>query len=304
LCFNTKPPLQFLFLQSFLCATYQDHICEPSTQIAYSDGSEGELALVLSDGKRISCQRSTACAHSDEIDTFLHINSDATEMPIELSDPSDQFPLVISLLSGGEIELNPSNLDFLAIAGTILGISPLLNAVRKQQKSGNIVSIETDAPEHFFGIIRYLWDAEEFEVPINASSSSSYGAPENLTSRTEANTIWESDDRPNPYLIFDFDKYSVRLSSYALRSSDNSTDYRHPQTWLVCGSNDEDEWIVLDEQEERQEFVGSSEVLFLPLDGEVYQFFRYIKVMMTGPNHKGDWVFRLSRIEFFGSLAE
>jgi hypothetical protein len=266
--------------------------------------SPAEFALVLSDGKRFPCPAATARTYSPEIDTFIEIQPGVTDMPVDLSDSSDQFPLIITLLTGGSIPLDPATHEFLSAAASALGLSPLLNAIRKQTKTDNIVAINPDLPKNFFGIVRYLWDAEEFEVQVSVSSCTSFTFAENLTSRTNPDSIWESEDRPRPWVVFDFDKYSVKLSGYGIQAAGNSTDYRHPQTWLVCGSNDQDEWVVLDEQEGNQELVGGSEALLLGLEEEVDEYFRYIRVMMTGPNHRGDWVFRLARMEFYGSIKE
>jgi hypothetical protein len=260
------------------------------------------FTIIVDDDKRYPCHLILAAAYCTEVLAHLRVDPRAAELKIDLPDPCNQFPLVISLLNGEQIEFNESNLFFLCVAATTLGISSLLNETRHQMKTNDVVSVDYEDSDQFNGIVMYLADIEKFDVTVSASSSSSYGFPANVISRQCDIFFWESNDRPNQYLVFDFGRFPVNLAAYVIRSADNVSDLRHPKSWLVLGSDDEENWESVDQKDNVPYLTNRSVSVAFQVAEPSEHFYRYLKIIMTDANFRGDWIFRFSQIEFFGGI--
>ena len=264
-----------------------------------------DFTVTLSEGKSYQCHLILAAACSKTIRAQLEVNPEAREITIDLPDPCDQFSLIVSLFKGEDIELSEENMFFLCAAATSLGISSLLNATRYQMRNENIVTIGFEESDKFNGIISFIRDIHKGEVEISASSCDSYGMVENLIASEHSSSLWESDDKPNQYFMIDFDPYRVEISSYVMTSADTYDD-RHPQCWMVIGSENGEDWAILDQRDYDSSLNDKYVTAVYEINQEEMplQYVRYVKVMMTEPNFKGDWVFRLSNVEFFGNVKE
>jgi hypothetical protein len=161
-----------------------------------------------------------------------------------------------------------------------------------------IIAFDSDSP--FKGILAHL---SESDPPAFEVSSSSASNPEIVASQTNFADYWESNPRkPQPYIQFDFQSNRVSISAYSLQVIDNDDDLK-PHTWLVAVSNDEDEWTVIDEQEQNWELRGRAKVVSIGVETQTEETFRYVKIVMAEPNFFGEWQFILARVEFFGKIV-
>lgn len=163
-----------------------------------------------------------------------------------------------------------------------------------------------DPETPFKGIIAKMLTQEEGSVRVEASDTESDNYPEYLIEQEDRRTHWESPpNKREPYVQFEFSGHKVLLTGYVLQSGDNSTDDRDPATWLVTGSNDGEEWFILDDQEDTRALTGAKITQYFECtEKESDESFKYIKIQMVEPNHRGDWVFRLSQVEFYGILQD
>ena len=165
-----------------------------------------------------------------------------------------------------------------------------------------------DSEQPFNGIIAKILAKNSDSVRVEASDTEGDEYyPECLIEQGDRRaTFWQSStNKRDPYLLFEFSGYKVKLTGYVLQSGGNSTDDRDPATWIVVGSNDGEEWFMLDDQESTRVLTGAYVTEFFEcVEKESEEAFKFIKIQMVEPNHRGDWTFRLGRVEFFGILQE
>ena len=92
----------------------------------------------------------------------------------------------------------------------------------------------------------------------------------------------------------------VCLSSYSLKSHNGSVNWF--KSWVIEGSNDEESWTTLDERN-TDELVGQSIVKTYDVKS-TEEYFRYIRMRLTGPTSNGYCLLILTNIELFGSVVE
>jgi hypothetical protein len=162
-------------------------------------------------------------------------------------------------------------------------------------------TFEFDSGAPFRGVLDHLMrtDPSSFEV-----TSSSGDSPEVVCSLSELSTSWQSGFKlRDPFIQFNFDRRRLALRAYSLQAADSADD-RHPSVWLVAGSNDQEEWAILDEQVQNWDLRGRGFTTSCVCDGrESDDAFKFIHFQMPEPNFEGDWTFRLARIELFGTLV-
>jgi hypothetical protein len=236
----------------------------------------------------------------------IAVDPDARQIKLDLPDPCDQFHLIIKLFNGESIKIDESNIFFLCAAATSLGISLLLNKCRELTKVQNVVIIAIEENDRFNGVVRYMREILQRLPKITASSTVSDKFPENLIDKDFRATFWESLDQPNQSVQFDFEPLRIKLRSYIVKSADNSSDLRHVKSWIMVGSNDEEDWKTLDQRDGVLDICGKNDigVFHCNEEGIEEEAFRYLRMVMTEPNQRGDWVFRISKIEFFGEVHE
>lgn len=247
-----------------------------------------------------------AVAQSPKIASAYMENNEIKEYKLETPDPNMLFKHIADLIHGSTIEIDSVNAFFYNVVAIELQIPQLLHACRKFLPDlGHNTVIEFNPLHPWKGIISYFHPYEdESELQIEVSSSSVYGEPENLILQDNTPTYWESENLRDSYCLFDFVNKGVKLSAYALRSSNNMTDELDPKTWSVEGSHNKDEWFVLDEKYEVNDLVGASLEGFYECQEKASDdAFRYIRITQTSCNEKGTFVFRLARVEFFGEVV-
>lgn len=247
-----------------------------------------------------------AVAQSTKIGSLYLEDQTITEYKLETPDPNNLFENVVNLIHGQPLEIDHISAMFYNAVALELQIPQLLHACRLfLPDHGRNMNIEFNPLHPWFGIISYYHPyLDQSELVIEVSSNSSYSMPENLIRQDHTPVYWESDDRKESYVIFDFVNKKVNLNAYALRSSDNLTDELDPKTWSVDGSNDQENWYNLDSKLEVNDLVGASLEGFYECENKQSDdAFRYIRIMQTGCNEKGNFIFRLARVEFFGEVV-
>lgn len=115
------------------------------------------------------------------------------------------------------------------------------------------------------------------------------------------NKCYDSLNQPNSYILFDFKNHSISVSAYSIKSSNHpSPDYL--QTWVLEGSNNQNEWTVLDSHTNDKSLDGKCKIgVFHIQDSDKQnQKFKYIKLRMTGESIQGNNYIDILNMEFFG----
>lgn len=110
------------------------------------------------------------------------------------------------------------------------------------------------------------------------------------------------------WLCIDFKKHKIKLSQYSLKS--NATvgkNWYNIQNWCIEGSNDKQNWIVLDERKNDKSLddINAMNTFDIDYNLKTNSFFQFIRIRQTGANsysEGNDYRFIISSIEFFGTL--
>ena len=109
------------------------------------------------------------------------------------------------------------------------------------------------------------------------------------------------------WIEFDFVNRKVDVTSYSIRTIYNSINIYHPKTWKIMGSNDHENWSLIDEQIDSSVLNGPSYSAHFQC-GSKSQFYRYIRYFqLKNWNSSNSEIYfenyiGLSSIEFFGSI--
>ena len=92
------------------------------------------------------------------------------------------------------------------------------------------------------------------------------------------------------------------VNGYTLVSAQNAMCDKVPTDWLLAGSNDQDDWVILDDIAGNSDLRGAHQIVSFFCDSQ-NEHFRYIRLQMPELNTDGDWTFRLGSVELFGELS-
>ena len=121
------------------------------------------------------------------------------------------------------------------------------------------------------------------------------------------NRLTESD----ACIEFDFVKRKINMTSYSIRTIFNAQNVYHPKSWKIMGSNDHEQWELIDMKENNEELNGPRKCSNFECINKI-GFYRYIKYIQTENWSTTYYVYSynnmkyyigLSAIEFFGSIT-
>lgn len=186
------------------------------------------------------------------------------------------------------------------------------------------VDCEYKEGEELNGIISYLLKEDGREILTNGTLTLTGGTDPRLNPYHPITNVTEYGEKINDYFYnfhstlapseesnfidFDFGQRKVRVTSYTIRSNKNNEYGRyHPKSWKICGSNDKENWDVLDHQLNCCELNGpykQHRFICDPVKGK-YRYIRYIQEdsfdsERTRSNFK--YIIYLTCIEFFGEI--
>jgi hypothetical protein len=120
----------------------------------------------------------------------------------------------------------------------------------------------------------------------------------------ESLAFLSSGDSPNQWVCYQFKRHSVNCNGYSIHTPpiDGIDGIHHPRSWIIEGSSNGNNWMILDEEQHNNELRES----------DVWRSFRIgtqasvsqIRLRQTGLNHGGDHILALSGFEIFGTLFE
>ena len=121
--------------------------------------------------------------------------------------------------------------------------------------------------------------------------------------------------KDDAWIEYDFGKRKINVTSYSIRTSYFLNDCFHPKSWKIMGSNDHQNWELIDIKENNEELNGSRRACRFKCTNQ-NGFFRYIKYIQI-ENHRRkiqysrgkpnmemcQYIIGLSAMEFFGSIT-
>lgn len=161
----------------------------------------------------------------------------------------------------------------------------------------------------FNGIINFLRtrSKSDFFNQINITSSSIWNESEqsnliDVINYDDSTTDFCSNGDENPWICFDFKKNRIIPFNYTIRSHDGSETDHYPRSWVIECSNDNDEWTVIDEQNDCSFLKGSNLVHTFEVKNNDLIEFRYIRMRITGHDWCNCTHLDINCIEFYGEL--
>lgn len=166
------------------------------------------------------------------------------------------------------------------------------------------VEILYDEEKPLNGVFNYLHDKYPGSIEMTASSSTNYTSPDNLINPEINGDYWESDsEKPNPWFQITFKNMKFDAIGYVLRSTYHTSGASYPNSWILAGSNDGENWETLAQVDDRSYLVdANTPVAFECSEKETEEPFSIFRFQMTEPTTDVNWIFRLSRVELFGDL--
>ena len=162
--------------------------------------------------------------------------------------------------------------------------------------------------EEFNGIINFLRNNSKADIydiiNITASSSnnSQYGNPRNSILFEDLSKDFRAINSGDVWICFDFKSHRISPTNYTIRSYNFEKDFPHPRFWVVEGSNDNDQWMIIDEQNDCKYLNGRNLVHTFPIKSSISEKFQYIRLRQTGLNWENSRQFSFNSIEFYGKL--
>ena len=172
----------------------------------------------------------------------------------------------------------------------------------------------------FSGIIQYLSDKCNGNVhkkgAVEVTSSSVLPTlpfllfgnhddynPYNCVDLKDKKSCFESGDEEDSWICYDFQNLKVRPNSYSIRSYMNGDN--HLQSWCIEGSNDKENWTILDERRNETSLDGTGRTNTFTTNRNEYdeEFYRYLRLRQTGPSTINSFVISISALEYFGSIV-
>lgn len=165
--------------------------------------------------------------------------------------------------------------------------------------------IEIETKENQFdGILNYLQTHSNIKEEINITASSvNDGDPFNLLQYDNKGNRYQTCDITNSWMCFEFKKHQIITSNYTIRSY-NDNRHNHLKNWVFEGSTDNNNWIILDQQENNSFLNGSSLVHSFQISNKnlAQQSFKYLRIRQTGQNWINQNYLMMNSIEFYGKL--
>lgn len=151
-------------------------------------------------------------------------------------------------------------------------------------------------------------------IDIQASSST-VKSPSLLC---DANSVWywSSNNDQRQWVKFDFKKIMIKVTHYSIQTILRNPQSTHLKNWILEGTNAKGftsqqvqkddpaiKWETLDQRTNDTNLNGLSKIYTYEVKSS-NKFFRYIRLKTTGPNHYGNYILALRRIEFFGTIMK
>lgn len=178
-----------------------------------------------------------------------------------------------------------------------------------KQKSNNIkkLTFSPKGGEVFDGIIKYIIDQTNNNIinrmNITASSVSPPNRqPINVTLYEDQSNFFQTDYLKNSWICFDFKENKVNLTNYQIKSFPYGQNNNHPKTWVIEGSNDNTNWIILDEQKNCPYLNGCNVTHLFSVTNSRNDSFRYLRMRLTASNWNNCHCLRIDSFEIYGNL--
>ena len=173
-----------------------------------------------------------------------------------------------------------------------------------EYENPNMKKIPHSNTNHFVGIFDFLTKnlhitdlSQSNEVKITVSSYRN----NNQNDYNQYNVIknndnfWHSQDQPNQWIEFEFQRTQIKIESYSLKSA-------YLKSWKVEGKNKNGSYELINEIKDNFTFQSGNWAFGYFICSRIFGPFQSIRITQTGPNHSNNYHFIIRQIEFFGEI--
>ncbi|KAK8843739.1 hypothetical protein M9Y10_024807 [Tritrichomonas musculus] len=162
------------------------------------------------------------------------------------------------------------------------------------------------------GIIEYLRNSSGNLKDLLTVESRDERSPEKSNKDPNNVIIYDDDesplvyisgeDFPNNFILFSFQKNQIEASHYEIKTVNHPKDGYHLRSWIIRGSNDNNEWEEIDKQEDCDFLNGDSYSHIFEIKKEKRKKYRHFCLSMTGPNWFQRNILALRSFELYGEI--
>lgn len=195
-------------------------------------------------------------------------------------------------------------------AGTWLSISKRLhNEIVKNNQKFNEDRYRkrfSFSSDNLNGVFNFLSKKSKIENEVKVTSSSlNSGDWQKLLKIDNVDNNYSTNNENNPWICFELKNHRICPSSYTIRSCNSYYGSHHPRSWLIEGSEDGKNWIIIDEQHDCS---------YLNMKNHIHTFsikknkksqkeFKFIRIQHSGNCwDNSNNILNICSIEFYGDL--
>lgn len=179
--------------------------------------------------------------------------------------------------------------------------STRIHIIKKKEEEG--IEFKFNGKE-FDGIFNYLRKNSNINEEVNIMKSSDGGGGDFFNLFVYENQSFElcTNCSSNEWICIELKKHQVIPTYYSVKSHGGSQGSYHPRSWVIEGSNDNSNWVEIDEQKNCPYLNGSHLSHSFPIKNENQQEFSFIRMKLTDTNWRSDNYLSISRFELYGYL--
>lgn len=164
---------------------------------------------------------------------------------------------------------------------------------------------ETDRFEGIFDFLtkKFNGNVDEKNIcKITASSILDHFVPSNVANFSNSRLVFSSQPAKNSWLEFDFIGRRVNPTHYSIKTTSIKRNDVHLKNWVIEGSNDNEDWIILDSRTNDSSLNNPSAERTFKISQLSERFYKYIRIRQTGLNWKGSNQLIMDKFEIFGTI--
>lgn len=182
---------------------------------------------------------------------------------------------------------------------------------KNERNKGNrkIFEYDGNSSNAFRGIIDHLTKesggnvSENGTVNITSTGNDGFSYSEkNIVDLHNSQNYYQSNEVSNAWLKYDFIGRKINLTHYSIRNR-HDYDANHVRNWVIEGSNNNNEWTILDTHQNDETMKGRNGVHTFEIKKHE-EYYRYLRLRQTGKDSGNCFQYAISALEYFGSMIE
>ena len=181
---------------------------------------------------------------------------------------------------------------------------------RQEEEAGRyaLKQFLPNGDQNFDGILKFLLTESNGNISekVDITASSTNDGSCIYVTQYDNNNYYQSSNEQNAWICFDFKDKKIIPTNYQMKSVNGGpSNHHHPRSWIVEGSNDNNQWETLATENNCSYLNGQCLSHIFPITNPNSKSFRYIRLKQTGKTwYSGGTYYYLTIncFEFYGKL--